>query len=230
LTVDHGPESQDEYKRVQSLTEGEYPVKLLFVYDKTSVFRKYECPLVFLTDGSRDQTFVRNPWGNGLHPTNVRYEPAVYAVTPRSVVKDAACIAMTRSLGDFYAQQFGLSFVPSITVRKLGRRGETPEDVQSEQKNEALRSSVTVQDASALTTDKEDNVRDYTVIVASDGIWDCWKYNDFTEFMNDTLTKQKEDVSGSVQTVLDESIKRAKANFGVKHFDDASLIAWRVCL
>jgi len=47
LTVDHGPESQDEYKRVQSLDETEYPVKLLFVYDKTNVYRKYECPLVF---------------------------------------------------------------------------------------------------------------------------------------------------------------------------------------
>lgn len=87
LTVDHGPESQDEYKRIHALDDAEYPVKLLFVYDKTNVYRKYECPLVFMPNGTKDLTFVRNPWGMGLHPTNVRYEPAVYAVTPRTVQK-----------------------------------------------------------------------------------------------------------------------------------------------
>ena len=55
--------------------------------------------------------------GNGLHPTNVRYEPAVYAVTPRQVVQDSTCIAMTRALGDFYAHQFGLTFEPDLRVQ-----------------------------------------------------------------------------------------------------------------
>jgi serine/threonine protein phosphatase PrpC len=76
----------------------------------------------------------------GLHPTNVRYEPAVYAVTPRSVAKDSTCIAMTRALGDFYAHQFGLTWVPSITTRRI---------------------------AAGI---------DYSILLASDGIWDCWKY------------------------------------------------------
>lgn len=26
---------------------------------------QYECPAVFLEDGTKDQTFVANPWGNG---------------------------------------------------------------------------------------------------------------------------------------------------------------------
>merc|ERR1719296_513026 len=50
----------------------------------------------------------------GLHPTNVRYEPAVYAVSPGNIYQDATCIAMTRSLGDFYGHQFGLTYIPTI--------------------------------------------------------------------------------------------------------------------
>lgn len=51
--------------RVRALPRDQYPEKLLFVYDKTNVFRKYECPSVFTDDGAKDQTFVANPWGNG---------------------------------------------------------------------------------------------------------------------------------------------------------------------
>lgn len=119
LTVDHGPESKIEYDRVQALPAETHPTKLLFVYDKTNIFRKYECPTVFLPDGTKDQKYVRYPWKNGLHPTNVRYEPAVYAVTPQHITKDSTCIAMTRALGDLYAHQFGLTAIPSITTKIL---------------------------------------------------------------------------------------------------------------
>jgi serine/threonine protein phosphatase PrpC len=54
---DHGPENDNEFARVQKLDSNAYPYKLLFVYDKTNVFRKYECPSVFLDDGRK----VRNP-------------------------------------------------------------------------------------------------------------------------------------------------------------------------
>ena len=124
LSVDHGPENPDEYARVCQLPTSQNPLKLLFVYDKTNQLRKYDCPLVFLPPSpsspcQRDPVYVSNPWGHGLHPTNVRYEPAVYAVTPKSVVKDSTCIAMTRALGDFYAHQFGLSWIPSISSKQL---------------------------------------------------------------------------------------------------------------
>ena len=68
LSVDHGPENQDEWVRINSPASPEsaqYPTKLLFVYDKTNVFRKYECPSVFLPDGTKDQQYVANPWGYG---------------------------------------------------------------------------------------------------------------------------------------------------------------------
>ena len=116
---DHGPDRQEEFLRIKSLPEDEYPAKLLFVYDKESVYRKYECPRVFLDSGEKDPIYTKDPWSLGLRPTNVRYEPAVYAVTPPGITNDITCIAMTRSLGDFYAQQFGLSSQPSISVHKF---------------------------------------------------------------------------------------------------------------
>jgi serine/threonine protein phosphatase PrpC len=116
LSTDHGPENQHEYLRIKSM---QLPTRLLLVYDKTSIMRKYECPPVFQENGEREESLVSNPWGHGLHPTNVRYEPAVYAVTPRTVTKDSTCIAMTRALGDFYAHQFGLSAVPDINVKHI---------------------------------------------------------------------------------------------------------------
>jgi len=66
LTVDHGPENETEYHRIQSLPNDVYPVKLLFVYDKASVQRKYECPLVFNKQTNRkNDAYLRNPWGLG---------------------------------------------------------------------------------------------------------------------------------------------------------------------
>ena len=193
LTVDHGPENADEYRRIQNLPKEEFPIKLLFVYDKTNVFQKYNCPFVYLESGEKDPQYEKNPWNNGLHPINVRYEPAMYMVTPREVLRDSTCIAMTRALGDLYAHQFGLTHVPSITTYELPAN------------------------------------RTCVVAVASDGIWDCWTYNDFSDFFRGALldahTASVEPVVG-MRKVLDESITRAIANFGAKHYDDVALVSW----
>ncbi|GAB5367744.1 hypothetical protein AAMO2058_001257400 [Amorphochlora amoebiformis] len=188
LSEDHGPDNLQEYKRVQQLDEKEYPEKLIFVYDKAKCYKKYECPKVFLPNGTKDSKYVQNPWGHGLHPTNVRYEPAVYAVTPQSITKDATCIAMTRALGDFYAGQFGLSSIPSITVRKTKKGSK------------------------------------FMVAVASDGVWDCWKYEDFAKYVCALGFEKGHSVKQAVDTALGESVSRAITNFGSSHYDDACLV------
>jgi len=93
LSVDHGPDSVEEYKRIKSLN---LPTSLIFVYDKQGL-KKHECPPVFDENGIKDPDYVKDPWGMGLRPTNVRYDPGVYAVTPAGVGEDTTCIAMTRS-------------------------------------------------------------------------------------------------------------------------------------
>mmetsp|Transcript_12156 Transcript_12156/g.18144 ORF Transcript_12156/g.18144 Transcript_12156/m.18144 type:complete len:368 (+) Transcript_12156:77-1180(+) len=188
ISEDHGPDSEQEYKRVQSLDEKAYPEKLIFVYDKAKCYKKYECPRVFLSSGKKDPKYVENPWGHGLHPTNVRYEPAVYAVTPQNITRDATCIAMTRALGDFYAAQFGLSPIPSFIIKK------TKKDTR------------------------------YLLAVASDGIWDCWKYEEFSKYACALWREKGLDVKETVQTALSESVSKAITNFGSSHYDDASLV------
>lgn len=181
LSVDHGPDSTIEFKRIQDL---KLPVSLIFVYDKQGL-KKHECPPVFDEQGNKDPDYVKDPWGMGLRPTNVRYDPGVYAVTPQGVGSDTTCIAMTRSLGDLYAHQFGMTHLPSLTFQDL------------------------------------DQNEEYLVSVGSDGVWDCWKFQDFADFLHGCLAKY--DLENGTQAIIQHTMARAKACFGSKSFDDASL-------
>merc|ERR1712039_305820 len=187
LLIDHGPDSASEFMRIKKLPESEFPNKLLFVYDKAQlVARKYECPKVFLSNGTKDPEYVKNPWGNDLRPTNVRYDPAVYAVSPPGVKEDVTCIAMTRSLGDFYAHQFGLTWRPDVTIKKLDKKN------------------------------------DYLITVGSDGIWDCWKFDDFSDFATSTVASFPKNLYKACRHVVRATVERARALFGSRSFDDAS--------
>lgn len=183
LSVDHGPDSPDEYMRIDAL---QLETSLMFVYDKQGV-KKHECPKVFLPGGIKDPDYVKDPWGKGLRPTNVRYDPGVYAVTPIGVGEDTTCIAMTRSLGDLYAHQFGMTAEPSVTFEEL-------------------------------EMDQE-----YIITVGSDGIWDCWKFSDFADFLNGCVAKFENELNTACEAVLNHTVARAKACFGSKSYDDASL-------
>jgi len=191
LSVDHGPDSAKEWQRINDLPKSDYPYKLIFVYDKSATYRKYECPRVFLeygpNAGSKDPEYVKNPWGNDLRPTNVRYDPAVYAVSPSGVEEDVTCIAMTRSLGDFYGHQFGLSWEPDVYVKQL------------------------------------DPKHQYLITAGSDGIWDCWKHEDFSDFATSTSQTYPKDILRAVTHIVTATVERAKALFGKRSFDDASL-------
>lgn len=188
LSVDHSPDNANEFLRIQNLPESETPLKLMFVYDKADVCRKYECPVVFLPDGTKDPEYVKNPWANDLRPTNVRYDPAVYAVSPAGVSQDITCIAMTRSLGDFYAHQFGLSAIPDVTFETLPMENE------------------------------------YIATIGSDGIWDCWKWDDWSDYVNGVMTKNSGRIAATCRTALHYTVQRAKACFGESAYDDATLI------
>jgi serine/threonine protein phosphatase PrpC len=113
LSAEHKPTSHAEWLRVQSLPQ---PRKMRFVYD-TNLRDK----AVFLEDGTRDPKYVSDPWSNGLHPSNVRYEPGSYCVyrSPWGEPDVSTILAMTRSLGDFYAHCVGVTHTPSVGVTDL---------------------------------------------------------------------------------------------------------------
>ena len=62
------------------------------------------------------------------------------------------------------------------------------------------------------------------ITVGSDGIWDCWKWDDFSDYVNGIFSKNGNRLDTTVKTVLKHTIQRAKACFGEGSFDDASLV------
>lgn len=62
------------------------------------------------------------------------------------------------------------------------------------------------------------------IAVGSDGIWDCWKWDDFSDYVNGMMTKYDNNLSKTTVEVLRHTVQRAKACFGVKSYDDASLV------
>ena len=63
-------------------------------------------------------------------------------------------------------------------------------------------------------------------MLASDGIWDNWKYDDFSKYCIEKYYNQHKNIIEFGQHILDESIRKGKANFGVNNFDDASLVCF----
>lgn len=188
LTVPHSPDNQEEYQRIQSSPE--YTEKLLLVYDQSAQIEKWECPPIFLPTGEFDEQYRRNPWNRAyrLHPANVRYEPGKYAVTRSTVRNDTTTIAMTRSLGDIYAHQFGLTHIPSITEHDVA-----PGEI-------------------------------CVVTNCSDGVWDCWKYDDFLSH----ICSKPDDATTLAEYIVNKSVEIGSASFGSKNYDDTSAVAWQL--
>ena len=67
----------------------------------------------------------------------------------------------------------------------------------------------------------------FVVVLASDGIWDCWKYEEFHTYLTTLLFDRHVSVGAMGETALDETMERAIANFGNKHYDDACLVVWQ---
>lgn len=189
LSTTDSPLNEEEYKRIQGLPNKKSD-KLIFVYDVDNQTKKYLLPKIYLSfgkdAGKKDPKYVKDPWGFCLRPTNVRYDPAVYAITSRAA-KEEVCLAVTRGLGYFHAQPFGLTWEPHVRIQTLDPR------------------------------------KKYLVAVASDGIWDAWKFEDFTAYATKTVNTYPNDLLRAVKMIVDASVARTKALFGDKSFDDASL-------
>lgn len=57
----------------------------------------------------------------------------------------------------------------------------------------------------------------------------CVRYEEFHAFLHNLLHGQQLSIGQMGETALEESMERAIANFGNKHFDDACLITWQFC-
>ena len=173
LSENHNPDSKKEFDRIRDLDSKKYPSKLELVYETQRGDQK-----IFDNGGNKISKYIKNPWGNGLTPINVRYEPATRAVGGGEIR-----IAMTHSIGDFRGKKYGLSHTPTITFKKA------PEDC--------------------------------IICVASDGLWDNWKYEDLSSYLTKLKDKPLESVLSETMT---ETMKRGTTNFGKKNVDDTTCV------
>lgn len=119
VTEGHRALNRQEYLRIKELPDEQYPVKLNLVYDVQGVKDPRLLPKVYTKTGEKNDQIASNPRLYGLYSSNIRKEPACYAVTPESVRTDRVRLANTRAIGDYYAEQYGVSHIPEVTVEHI---------------------------------------------------------------------------------------------------------------
>jgi len=68
-----------------------------------------------------------------------------------------------------------------------------------------------------------DENSEFLITVGSDGIWDCWKFEDFSGFATSTYKNYPKDLLKAARNIVSTNVGRAKSLFGKRSFDDSSL-------
>ncbi len=183
LIGDHSPESIDEYYRVLSTkpkSQAKSPSSSLtpdlqFVYDSLST-DNYQSKNIFKKDAD-DPSKIKKT-GSGAFYKNVRNEWASIVSTP-VYAKYQDSLAFTRSLGDFHIHSYGVSEIPTVFEYDLVK-------LQASVKG----GSSTKKIAEGIEVSNESSV----LILATDGVWDNWKYEDIiSQALKADITKMVAD-------------------------------------
>ncbi|GLE05476.1 hypothetical protein PINS_up014499 [Pythium insidiosum] len=162
LSGNHGADNEREYRRVrrhswscrgaQECAGGE----LRFLYDSANTFTRPIHVFEQTTGGG----LLFNAKGDYMK--NVRDEWASVVVTPADApIPDS--LAFTRSLGDFHMHAYGVTCDPTVTELSLDNVFDLPQPESQEDGSD---------DAC------ERAPLELFIIIASDGVWDNWKYKD----------------------------------------------------
>jgi serine/threonine protein phosphatase PrpC len=109
ITGNHSAENINEFDRVR---KNFTPPYLIFEYDKL-----YPKGYVDIYEKNVDDDNYHIT-GKGNYVKNIRNEYGSIVTSPRSAPFDSS-LSMTRSLGDFYLQKYGVTFIPSIKYINL---------------------------------------------------------------------------------------------------------------
>lgn len=69
------------------------------------------------------------------------------------------------------------------------------------------------------------------VVIGSDGIWDCWKYEEFsTEFVSKyiQMNQNQNKLTNTLIHMMEKSEKKANELFGTKHRDDQTIVVMKL--
>ncbi|KAL3656343.1 hypothetical protein V7S43_018834 [Phytophthora oleae] len=227
ISGNHSPESDTEFDRARaarcSSLDPALPA-LRFVYDSSEP-KSRRLPVFTMTSKGDLQHNLR-----GDYYKNVRDEWATVVATPfDSLFPDA--LAFTRSLGDFHMHSYGVSSEPTVTELSLERvvARDIGHSSHSEDNQEDNHSTSAVDDDEDRTSYASNNSEDpseqsFMLLVASDGVWDNWKYRELRCFLSDASRNKSlylqsqvgEDyspVDAIVSVLMNANLQRANSYF-----------------
>jgi hypothetical protein len=234
LSADHSPESGTEFARMHSYRphrELPHHPELLFVYD-TLTASKLACPPIFDVDTSSGRTSKTE---RGAYYKNVRCEWATLVATPpHAPFQDA--LAFTRSLGDLHLQTYGVSHTPETWWMDLAAPAPAAASAANgtaHTHDAAGRSLSAASSPAPLALDGgpapvSSSTRSsklaslvptpLSIVVASDGIWDNWKFEEVAAFVLAPTRVEAAARAASAQAAANElmavNLERARTNFG----------------
>ncbi|KAL1514567.1 hypothetical protein AB1Y20_003661 [Prymnesium parvum] len=185
LMAEHSASNVDEYSRVQSHPQGH---RLQFVYDTPGLIDEGKAPAVFKKVNGAFQLDVGARRLAEVHNTvakNARGDLPTIILTPEEPGFEQQSLAMTRSIGDFYLQRFGISWKPEVICVELAEVGS--------------------------------DLSNLTLVIASDGVWDLWHYEDVFEGVVQRYEPDGLPDMSIPQEFFERSIER-----GIEMFDDTA--------
>jgi len=210
ITAEHSPESPSEFERLRAFRPRDGDAMqpaLSVVYDAPSL-DKSRCAPVFSLDANGTPTVT----SKGKYYKNVRKEWASLVSTPPSArFQDA--LAFTRSLGDLHLHTYGVTHLPEVQV------------VDLREVFRALESATT----SGLHPTAKTLV---CVVLATDGVWDNWTYEDVTRFvmdascLNAVLGPSGDGAERVAQSFMQRNTVYARRNFGAQADNATGIVAY----
>jgi len=221
ITAEHSPESPSEFTRLRTFRCNEEDPRfpsLSVVYDSQSANR-LECPPVFRLD----EHGAPHVLGNGCYHKNVRQEWASLVATP-STAQFQDALAFTRSLGDLHLHTYGVTHEPEVRCCSLDSLWT---DLNSN-------TSSQLGDLQAGGGDKVDPrvaASVFCIVLATDGVWDNWAYEDVTRFvMHSSCITAVQNAPDGAQRVAQSFMQRnavyARRNFGSQADNATGIVAY----
>ena len=207
ITAEHSPESVEEFLRLRSSrprqTDANYPA-LVVVYDSPTQ-DKTLCPPVFSLDAAGNPRVT----SNGRYYKNVRKEWASLVSTPPTADYQDA-LAFTRSLGDLHLSTYGVTHLPEVACIELatilgGGMQAAPVGARKGTRGAGAGSA--------------EQTQLLCIVLATDGVWDNWVYDDVQKFVMDSSCVQAVLENGEggqrvTQSFMQRNAVYARRNFG----------------
>lgn len=215
LTGDHSAECATEFLRARNARCSEEDPslpELRFLYDTCSL-RGRRLPIFSL--GGKGELRHNFP---GDYYKNVRDEWATVVATPvSSLFPDA--LAFTRSLGDLHMHAYGVCCDPTVvelSLEQVAARMTGHNNAAADNQSDSHRTPTT-----PVEKRSDRDSAQFTLLLATDGVWDNWKYGELFQWLRDARTQGKRsgaDAEDAIERVaaslMQANLTRAETTFG----------------